>query len=69
MYKILKIKKRKAISAVSGSRINSKTEVSEVVINKINPDALTGIVGPQRKGTFRYEPMTNSEHCLNHKKY
>lgn len=52
MYKILKSKKHKGIWAVSGSIISSKTEMSEVVINKINPDALTEVVGPQGKGTF-----------------
>lgn len=69
MYKILKSKKHKGISAGSSFRIDRKTEMSEVVINETSPGALTGIVGPQRKDTFRCEPMTNSEHCLNHKKY
>lgn len=43
--------------------------MSDVVLNKINPDALTGIIGPQRKGTFKYEPMTNPKLCLNNKIY
>ena len=53
---------------VSSSRVrSSKTEMSEVVVNKVNPDALMGTVGPQRKGIFKYEPVTNLKLCFNNK--
>lgn len=59
----------KGILAVSSSRLRSKPEMSEVVLNKNNTDALTGIVGPQRKGIFKHESMTNPKLCLNNKIY